>query len=124
MELQSANQRLSALQESLSKSRTALENVESQEFSAKSEERQRHLRVEQERQNDRRKLFELESMLQAARQSVTRLEQELNASRRNEMNALEDARIARLRANSSPRVTFSSSRKDSPPTVTASVRHV
>lgn len=119
MELQSANQRLSVLQiehsrlqSSLADSRTALET---QGVTAKSEERQRLHRADQERQSDRRKILELESQVQVARQAATRLEQELSSSRKNEMNALEEARIARLRSHNSPRVTFNSSTKDGPP---------
>lgn len=115
MELQAANQKLSILQiehnrlqTSLSKSRTVRKNVDSQGF----DDGQRHLKFEQEHQNDRQRVIELESMLRVARQGATLLEQELNTSRRNEMNALEDARIARLKINSSPRDTFSGSARE------------
>lgn len=115
MELQAANQKLSILQiehnrlqKSLRKSRAVLENFESQGL----DDRQRHLKLEQEHQNDRQRVVELESMLQMARQGITRLEQELNMSRRNEMKALEDARITQLKTNSSPRDTFSGSAKE------------
>jgi len=119
MELQAANQKLSVLQiehsrlqSSLADSRSALET---QGVAAKSEERQRLLRTDQERQSDRRKILELDSQVQVARQAATRLEQELSLSRKNEMNALEEARTARIRSHNSPRVTFNSSTKDGPP---------